>query len=92
MILSGVVFGMRKTNDRSKPASLVIIATGLLLTSGTAMALLTMVPKIDEQYRTQGIDLTSYIFVIGGVGVILIGIYLLVTNIKRPNRRLAYDI
>lgn len=90
LILTGVVFGMRKT-DQSKSSSLVVIATGILLTSGTAIALITMVPKIDEQYRAEGIDLASRIFIIGGVGVSGIGIYLLFTNKRKSRRRLAFD-
>lgn len=78
LILAGVVFGMRKT-DESKSASMVIIATGILLLVGTVTTFITMVPKIDEPYIIQGIDLTSYVFILGGAWGYWIG-HLFITS------------
>ena len=69
---------MRKT-DESKSASMVIIATGILLLVGTVTTFITMVPKIDEPYRIQGIDLTSYVFILGGAWGYWIG-HLFITS------------
>lgn len=65
---------------------MVIIATGILLLVGTVTTFIKMVPKIDEPYRIQGIDLTSYVFILGGAGVIGLGIYLSLRSSKGRRR------
>jgi hypothetical protein len=47
IILAGVVFGMRKT-DESRSAAIVLVATGTLLILGMVVASIMIVPKITE--------------------------------------------
>ena len=48
IILAGVVFGMRKT-DESRSAATILIATGILLIVGMVVALIMLVPKIKDK-------------------------------------------
>ena len=69
IILAGVVFGVRKT-DESRSAATLLIVTGILLIVGMIVASTMLVPKIKEQYIEGGINTIPYIFIIAGAGVI----------------------
>jgi hypothetical protein len=38
---------------------------------------ITIIPKISEQYLLQGIKIMPSVFIIGGIGILLIGSYIL---------------
>ena len=85
IILAGVVFGMRKT-DQSRSAATILIVTGILLIFGMVVALM-LVPKIEEQYIEGGINTIPYIFIIAGAGVIGLGGYLFYKNYKKTTSK-----
>ena len=85
IILAGVVFGMRKT-DQSRSAATILIVTGILLIFGMVVALM-LVPKIEEQYIEGGINTIPYIFIIAGAGVIGFGGYLFYKNYKKTTSK-----
>ncbi len=86
IILSGVVFGMRKT-DQSRSAATILIVTGILLIFGMVVALITLVPKIKEQYIEGGITTIPYIFIIAGAVVVGLGGYLFYKNYKKTTSK-----
>jgi hypothetical protein len=88
IILAGVVFGMRKT-DQSSFAAVVLIVTGILLIVGMIVASTMIVPKIKEQYIEGGINTIPYIFIIAGAGVIGLGGYLFYKNYKKSTSKFA---
>ncbi len=85
IILAGVVFGMRKT-DQSRSAATILIVTGVLLIFGMVVALM-LVPKIKEQYIEGGITTIPYIFIIAGAVVIGLGGYLFYKNYKKTTSK-----
>ena len=86
IILAGVVFGMRKT-DQSRSAATILIVTGSLMIVGMVVASIMLVPKIKEQYIEGGINTIPYIFIIAGAGVVGLGGYLFYKNYKKTTSK-----
>jgi drug/metabolite transporter (DMT)-like permease len=86
IILAGVVFGVRKT-DESRSAATVLIVTGILLIVGMVVVSTMLVPKIKEQYIEGGINTIPYIFIIAGAGVVGLGGYLFYKNYKKTSSK-----
>jgi drug/metabolite transporter (DMT)-like permease len=88
IILAGVVFGVRKT-DESRSAATLLIVTGILLIIGMIVASTMLVPKIKEQYIEGGINTIPYIFIIAGACVIGLGGYLFYKYYKKTTSKFA---
>jgi hypothetical protein len=69
LILAGTVLGISR-GAVSKNAGLVLIITGLIMTTGMLVLIDSTLPKIDKQYEAFGIDYVPIIFVIAGIGVV----------------------
>jgi drug/metabolite transporter (DMT)-like permease len=77
---------MRKT-DQSRSAATILIVTGILLIFGMVVALIMLVPKINEQYIEGGIDTIPYIFIIAGAAIVGLGGYLYYKNYKKTTSK-----
>jgi hypothetical protein len=85
LILAGVVFGTARSSAESTPA-LILISTGVILIAGMSTARIVF-SKINALYVIGGLDIVPVIFIIGGIGVVAVGGYLLNTS-KKARRNL----
>lgn len=85
LILAGVVFGTARSSTESTPA-LILISTGVILIAGMSTARIVF-SKINALYVIGGLDIVPVIFIIGGIGVVAVGGYLLNTS-KKARRNL----
>lgn len=85
LILAGVVFGTARSSAESTPA-LILISTGIILIAGMSTARIVF-SKINALYVIGGLDIVPVIFIIGGIGVVAVGGYLLNTS-KKARRNL----
>jgi hypothetical protein len=74
LILSGTVFGLTKSYGTIH-AAIILITTGIILIAGIVAAW-TIILKINEQFVVGGIDIIPYSFIVAGMGVAILGIYL----------------
>lgn len=74
LILAGTVFGLTKSYGTNH-AAIILITTGIILIVGM-IAAWTLLLKINEQFVGGGIDIISYIFIVAGIGIAILGIYL----------------
>lgn len=74
LILVGVVFGL-SLRSRNIFAGLVLVVTGTILIVGT-WVVTTIIPDISSQFKTRGLEYAPLIFLIAGIGVLILGIYI----------------
>lgn len=74
LILAGTVFGLKKSYGTIH-AAIILITTGIILIVGM-IAAWKLILKINEQFVVGGIDIIPYIFIVAGMGVAILGIYL----------------
>jgi hypothetical protein len=74
LILVGTVFGLMKSYGTIH-AAIILITTGIILIVGM-IAAWTLLLKINEQFVGGGIDIIPYIFIVAGIGIVILGIYL----------------
>lgn len=74
LILAGTVFGLTKSYGTNH-AAIILITTGIILIVGM-IAAWTLLLKINEQFVGGGIDIIPYIFIVAGIGIAILGIYL----------------
>lgn len=75
LILAGIVPGLVRTH-RATPSSIILICVGIIMIAGMIIVI-TIIPKINEQYLLQGIKIMPSVFIIGGIGILVIAIYIL---------------
>jgi hypothetical protein len=73
LVISGIVFAMTR-GSRNKGAGPILIVAGIILIVGI-ISLKFVSPKIPERMMISTFDPVNYAFIIGGVGVMLIGVY-----------------
>jgi hypothetical protein len=83
LILAGVVFGLTRTSARRNSA-LILISTGIILIAGMFAARLQFT-KINPLFVATGMDLVPVVFIVGGMGIAVLGGYLV--NASRKVRR-----
>jgi hypothetical protein len=74
LILAGTVFGLTKSYGTIY-AAIILITTGIIVTVGM-IAAWTLLLKTNEQFVGGGIDIIPYIFIVAGIGIAILGIYL----------------
>jgi hypothetical protein len=74
LILAGTVFGLTKSYGTIH-AAIILITTGIILIVGM-IAACTLILKINEQFVVSVIDIIPYIFIVAGMGISILGIYL----------------
>jgi hypothetical protein len=89
LILAGVVFGTARSTPEPTPA-LLLISTGIILIAGMSAARI-LSSKINALFVVAGLDLVPVIFIIGGIGIVAVGGYLLNTS-KKARRNLKDKI
>jgi hypothetical protein len=72
--LAGIVFAL-SFRCRNVFAGLILILTGLALIVGMFFVD-TMIQDIDVQFRAAGLEYAPKIFVVAGIGVLLLGAYI----------------
>jgi hypothetical protein len=75
LILAGIVPGLVRTH-RATPSSIILICVGIIMIAGMIIVI-TIIPKINEQYLLQGIKIMPSVFIIGGIGILVIASYIL---------------
>jgi hypothetical protein len=75
LILAGIVPGIIRTH-RATHSSIILICVGIIMIAGMIIVN-TIIPKINEQYLLQGIKIMPSVFIIGGIGILVIGSYIL---------------
>ena len=85
LILAGVAFGMRKI-DFSQAPSLILIGTGAMLTGGMLFAI-SLVGHINADFQTESIFIFRRLFLIAGIGVMALGVFLRINNLRGRRRR-----
>jgi hypothetical protein len=89
LILAGVVFGTARSSVERTP-SLILISTGVILIAGMSVARIVF-SKINALFVIAGLDLVPVIFIVGGIGVLAVGGYLLMSSM-RARRNLEDEI
>ena len=74
LILAGTFFGLTKSYGAIH-AAITLITTGIILITGM-IAAWTLTLKINEQFIVGGIDIIPYIFIVAGMSIAILGIYL----------------
>jgi hypothetical protein len=74
LILAGTVFGLAKSYGTIQ-AAIILMTTGIIMIAGM-IAAWTLILKINEQFVVSGIDIIPYIFIVAGMGISILGIYL----------------
>ncbi|HEX5978804.1 MAG TPA: hypothetical protein VFY68_16090, partial [Nitrososphaeraceae archaeon] len=83
LILAGTVFGLTRSYGAIR-AAIILITTGIILISGI-IAASTLTLKINEQFMVSGIDVIHYIFIVAGMGIAILGVYLFKLSKKYQN-------
>jgi hypothetical protein len=73
LILARTFFGLKSYGTIH--AAIILITTGIILIVGM-IAAWTLLLKINEQFVGGGIDIIPYIFIVAGMGIATLGIYL----------------
>ena len=74
LILTGTVFGLAKSYGTIQ-AAIILMTTGIIMIAGM-IAAWTLILKINEQFVGGGIYIIPYIFIVAGMGISILGIYL----------------
>jgi hypothetical protein len=74
LILAGTVIGITKTYQ-TMFASVILITTAIILITGMIVIITRILPEINEQYIMGILDKVPYIFIIGGLGIVALGVY-----------------
>jgi hypothetical protein len=82
LILAGVAFGTARSSAEHKPA-FILIATGIIFIGGMSAARI-LFSKIPLDWRA-GMDLVPVLFLLGGIGVVALGGYLMTSKRARRN-------
>ncbi len=83
LILAGTYFGLTKSSCAIH-AAIILITTGIILIAGI-IAAWALTLKINEQLLVGGIDVIPYIFIVAGMGIAILGIYLFKVSKKYQN-------
>jgi hypothetical protein len=83
LILAGTYFGLTKSYGAIH-AAIILITTGIILIAGI-IAAWALTLKINEQLIVGGIDVIPYIFIVAGMGIAILGIYLFKISKKYQN-------
>lgn len=83
LILAGAYFGLTKSYGAIN-AAIILITTGIILISGI-IAAGALALKINEQLIVGGIDAIHYIFIVTGMGIAILGVYLFKISKKYQN-------
>ena len=86
VVLAAFVYFMGR-GYRANRAGLILVASGAVIMAGMAYVT-TLVPRIQTQYVTGGIDILPYVFLPIGAGVSGLGVLLALTSKKRETRNL----
>jgi len=84
IIMAGVSFIMSKRYG-SKPIGMMIIAGGAVMLGGMAFAH-SLIDGIDSEYEGEFISITTPLFMLVSIPVIIIGIRLLKTKKRKPKK------
>jgi hypothetical protein len=74
LILAGTVIGITRTYQTTF-ASIILITTAIILITGMVIIITRILPEINEQYTVGILDKVPYIFIIGGLGIVGLGVY-----------------
>ena len=74
LILAGTVLGLAKSYGTIH-AAIILMTIGIIMIAGM-IAAWTLILKINEQFVVSGIDIIPYIFIVAGMGISILGIYL----------------
>jgi hypothetical protein len=83
LILACIVFGLKKSYGTIH-AAIILITTVIILIVGM-IAARTLLLKINEQFVGDGIVIIPYIFIVAGMGIAILGIYLFNKSKNYPN-------
>ena len=83
LIVAGTYFGLTKSSSVIH-AAIILITIGIILISGI-IAASTLTLKINEHFIVGGIDVIHYIFIVSGMGVAILGVYLFKISKKYQN-------
>lgn len=73
LVISGIVFAMTR-GSRNKSVGPILVVAGLVLIVGI-MSLKSVSTKIPERMMISTFDPVNYAFIVGGIGIALIGVY-----------------
>jgi Na+-transporting NADH:ubiquinone oxidoreductase subunit NqrE len=73
LILAGTVFGLQKAHA-VKNATIVLITSGTILILGMIIVM-TITPKINQNYILGGLTAIPFVFIAGGAAVVSFAIY-----------------
>jgi hypothetical protein len=83
LILACTVFGLKKSYGTIH-AAIILITTVIILIVGMIAARMLLL-KINEQFVGGGIVIIPYIFIVAGMGIAILGIYLFNKSKNYPN-------
>jgi hypothetical protein len=83
LILACTVFGLKKSYGTIH-ATIILITTVIILIVGM-IAARTLLLKINEQFVGGGIVIIPYIFIVAGMGIAILGVYLFNKSKNYPN-------
>lgn len=82
VVLAGFVFGMAKTYG-ARIGGTILVAGGIIMTAGMA-ASFPLLARIPDQYVVGVVGFVPYFFMAAGVGVTVVGGYLVIASKRRP--------
>ena len=82
LILAGTYFGLTKSSGAIH-AAIILITTGIIMILGIIAA--STLTQINEQFIVGGIDVIHYIFIVAGMGIAILGVYLFKISKKYQN-------
>ena len=83
LILAGIAFGLSR-NYVNKLTSLVLSFAGVIIIIGMIIAI-NLTPEINSEFYQPILIIVPYIFIAGGIGVLIIGLLLYMKYRKRFN-------
>ena len=86
LVLAGFVYFMGR-GYRSVNAGMILIGAGIVMIVGMAFAS-TMLPHIQAEYLTGGVDILPYVFITVGIAIAAMGFLLTVVSNRREARNL----
>lgn len=82
VVLAGFVFGMAKTYG-ALIGGTILVAGGIIMIAGMA-ASFSLLARIPDQYVVGVVGFVPYFFMAAGVGVSVVGGYLVIASKRRP--------
>lgn len=89
LILAGIAFGLSK-NYGNKLTGFLLSLSGIIISIGMVISI-NLTSRINSEFYQPILVIVPYIFIFGGVGIFIIGLFLYIKSKKGINRQRRFN-